>query len=170
MLQRLFTLTEIKLKLTEILGQENIVLVSTKGYDLTTNPRHRNKNRRRSEWADTTVKKIYGIERTQIVKKFARQRSTGEYNFSYIKFAIDSKQQIYGVVHGKSSFHVKNPSDIWFYDFDHVKKEDLKKLFKYQKLTWYTDEILIIKNNNPLDSKEAYKNEKLIQSLFSTYD
>lgn len=155
----------------EKLKHENFsfYLVSTDKYDLTTNPKSRNSKKSRSDWADATVKELYRLERSQIVKKCPRRNSTGEYNFAYIKFA-KNEDGIFGVVHGKSSFHCMYPSDVWFYDFDDGEKEELVKFFKKKRMEWYTKAIIIIKNQNDLDSKEAYKNEGKLKEWFKTFD
>lgn len=62
------------------------------------------------------------------------------------------------------------PSDIWFYKLDSTNKIQLTKIFKKYDLKWYTKAILIIKNKDKNDSAEAYKNEKLLKSLFGTFD
>lgn len=153
-------------------GKDNVFIVSTEGYDLTTNPKGRNSKKERSEWADNVVSKLYnGKKRNKIIKMNARVRSTGEYNFSYIKFAQNSKEEIYGIVNGKSSFHCMYPSDVWFYEFeDESKKTNLKTCMENNDLHWYTKEILILKNKDKLNSKEAYDNEKVMHKLFDLYN
>ena len=37
-------------------------------------------------------------------------------------------------------------------------------------LQWDTKEILIIKNENPLNSSEAYANESKLHEMFNLYD
>ena len=149
--------------------EKDLILVSTKKYDLTTNPHGRNSKKDRSNWADKTVSLIFDEERSKIIKS-SRNHSCGEYNFSYIKFAENDYGEIYGIVHGKSSFHCLYPSDVWFYDIDNSRKTQLVECFNKYNLEWYTKEILIVKNQNKMDSKEAYINEKKLKVLFNTFD
>lgn len=125
------TLEEIETILEEKLGADRFAFVPTNKYDLTTNPKGRNSKKDRREWADAVVKMLFGnIEREEIVKA-SRRLGTGEYNFSYIKFAMNSNNEIFGVVHGKSSFHCMYPSDVWFYDLcDGQKKKVAEFLLK----------------------------------------
>ena len=58
-------------------------------------------------------------------------RSSGEFNFSYIKFA-ENEEGIFAIVHGKSSFHCMYPSDVWFSDFGVNEKRELKEIFELQ--------------------------------------
>ena len=46
-------------QLKEEFGETNVCVVSTEGYDLTTNPKGRNSKKDRSNWADYVVKKLY---------------------------------------------------------------------------------------------------------------
>lgn len=148
---------------------ERFFVISTENHDLTTNPKGRNAKKSRSEWADKVVKKLYGIERSQIVKSKSRVRSSGEFNFSYIKFA-ENEEGIFAIVHGKSSFHCMYPSDVWFYDFGVNEKRELKEIFELYNLEWYKKEIIIIKNQDALDGKEAYIREQDLKSWFGTLD
>lgn len=152
-------------------GADNVFVVSTEEYDLTTNPKQGNRQKDRSIWSDNVVSQLYnGTKRSEIIKQKPRYASSGEYNFSYIKFAQNCKEEIYGVVNGKSSFHCMYPSDVWFYDLTEDGKEGLKMCMEDNKLQWYTKEILILKNKNTFDSEEACKNEKIMQKLFNLYD
>ena len=140
------TIDVIQKKLIEEFGNDRVVTVSTKGYDLTTNPKGRNSKKDRRDWADSIFRELFdNMERSDVIKE-RRCLGSGEYNFSYVKFAINKNNEIVGVVHGKSSFHCMYPSDVWFYDFDDGKKNKVKELFEKQGLSWYTDEIIIIKN------------------------
>ena len=123
MTRQLFRIDELMKSLEKNIGHENkFFLVSTAKYDLTTNPKGRNSRKSRSEWADETVKELFKRERSQIVKMYPRKCSTGELNFSYIKFAENTCGEVFGIVHGKSSFHCMYPSDVWFYDFNTIIK------------------------------------------------
>lgn len=62
------------------------------------------------------------------------------------------------------------PSDVWFYKFADDSKKELKKYMNDNTLKWYKDEILILKNDEPLDSKEAYRKEKEMKKLFCLFD
>lgn len=155
--------------LTEEYREERVCVVDTNDYDLTTNPRGRNRNKSRSEWADNVVKKLFGIERETIIKKKPRESSSGEYNFSYIKFAENSSSEVLGVVSGKSSFHRMYPSDLWFYALD-GKKAKVKELFSQEHLCWHTQKVIILKNKDPQNSKEAYENERMMKNKFGLLD
>lgn len=170
--RKIFTIDEIKSVLERKIGTEieAFYLVSTEGYDLTTNPKGRNSKKSRSTWADVVVKELFNIERKQIAKVCPKKRSTGEYNFSYIKLARDASGSVFGIVHGKSSFHCMYPSDVWFYNFTNVKKGDLEKFMNQYGLEWYTKEIIIIKNKNSQDCREAYINEGKLREWFNTCD
>lgn len=168
--KKLFLKEEIVNQLKEKYNPDNVCIVSTEGYDLTTNPSGRNSKKDRSEWADSVVCQLYnGTKRSEIIKKEPRLRSTGEYNFSYIKFACNDAGDIYGIVNGMSSFHKMYPSDVFFYDLDEYKKE-VSEYMKDNVLEWYTKEILILKNDNVLEHKEAYKHEKEMKELFGLFD
>lgn len=169
----MYTIEQIEkvLKSGDKFKAENVQIVSTKGFDLTTNPCGRNSKKDRSRWANNVVKQIYAnIDRKNIVKEYPRKRSSGEYNFSYIKFGINDKGVIYGLVSGKSSFHCMYPSDVWFYEFDGESKKELEQCMIKNNLKWYEERILILKNERELDSKEAYDNEKEMKRLFDLYD
>ncbi|MGO5020598.1 hypothetical protein ACTQ32_12315 [Roseburia faecis] len=171
--EKLYTIEEIEKMLKSECGikSENVKIVLTKGYDLTTNPSGRNSKKDRSHWADNVVEQIYlNTDRSNIVKKYPRKRSSGEYNFSYIKFGINDKGVIYGLVSGKSSFHCMYPSDVWFYEFDGKSKKKLEQCMIQNNLKWYEEKILILKNENVLDSKEAYDNERKMKNWFGLYD
>ena len=162
MVKKFIEKEEIKKTLQEKYGKNRVFMISTEKFDLTTNPKKRNTNKGRSKWADEVVEQLYlGIERSQLEKE--------ECNFSYIKFAQNNEGKIFGVVNGKSKFHHKYPSDVWFYD-DFTGKDDLKKCMDDYNLQWDTKEILIIKNENPLNSSEAYANESKLHEMFNLYD
>ena len=166
---KLFKKDYIIKELKKYFDEKKLIFVSTEKYDLTTNPSGRNSKKDRSAWADETVRKIFNEDRNGIVKS-SRNHSCGEYNFSYIKFAENKRGDIYGIVHGKSSFHRLYPSDVWFYDVDNSCKTQLVECFDKYNLEWYTKEILIVKNQNKMDGKEAYINEKKLKVLFNTFD
>lgn len=169
-MQTMKTLEEIEIILEEKLGADRFVFISTDKYDLTTNPKGRNSKKDRKEWADVVVKMLFeNKERGEIVKT-SRRLGTGEYNFSYIKFAVNKNNEVFGVVHGKSSFHCMYPSDVWFYDLDDGKKKNVREFFLENGLRWYTEKILIIKNMDVYDYKEAYENEKNIKEWLHTFD
>lgn len=166
-----YTFEEINTKLQACFPEGNIRVVSTEKYDLTTNPKGRNSKRERSKWADEVVRNIYdNMERKNVVKKYPRQCSSGELNFSYIKFGIDKDGNVYGLVSGKSSFHCKYPSDVWFYDFEKLDKKELEKYMLKNNMKWYTDKIIILKNKDTYFSKEAYENERIMKELFDLFD
>lgn len=171
MKQKLQLKEKITQELEETYGKNSVYLIKTEGFDLTTNPKGRNNKLSRSDWADGVVQQLFSnIDRNTIRKEKPRVQSSGEFNFSYIKFAIDDSGKIYGVVSGKSSFHKMYPSDVWFYKFADDSKKELKKYMNDNTLKWYKDEILILKNDEPLDSKEAYRKEKEMKKLFCLFD
>ena len=154
---------DILTQLKEEFGETHVCVVSTEGYDLTTNPKERNSKKDRSNWADYVVKNLYG----GIIRK---DLSAEEYNFSYIKFGIDDKDNIYGLVSGKSKFHWLYPSDVWFYEFDGITKMELENHMKKNNMRWYEKEIVILKNKDGSSSKEAYENERKMKSMFGLFD
>lgn len=160
--KKLYTKEQIIEKLKQKYGDNNIYIVSTEGYDLTTCPNGRNSKRDRSDWADEIVLQLYNKKRSEI------ERET--YHFAYVKFACEEDDNIYGIVSGKSSFHIKNPSDVYFYDLDTEKKKEAAIYMKENGLRWYTKEILIVKNCNKLNRKEAYNHEREIKELFGLFD
>lgn len=162
---------EIIEKLIEIYGDKRVFVLATKDYDLTTDPTQRNKRLDRSKWADACVKTLFdGKDRETIVKKNNKNRSEGEYNFSYIKFAVDKKGNIYGIVSGKSSFHKDYPSDVWFYDIAEKNSKKVAIYMKEHSLKWYKKEIVILKNEDELSYKEAYDNERTLKNEFNLFD
>ena len=58
--EKLYTIEEIEKMLKSECGikSENVKIVLTKGYDLTTNPSGRNSKKDRSHWADNVVEQI----------------------------------------------------------------------------------------------------------------
>lgn len=166
--KKFITYDEIIKKLNEKFGTNNILIVSTKDYDLTTLTKHGNNNIDRANWADYIVEKYYELRREDIGKNLNE-----EINFAYIKFAINKNGDSFGIVHGKSSFHHNYPSDVLFYDLksDDLSKRDLKNAIDDNKLIdWDTDKIVIIKNNDYADKEEAKQNERWIRENFNTYD
>ena len=145
--------------------------VSTVGYDLTADSKDRNTNRDRSNWADKIVKQLSGRERADI----GRIDAFDEYDFSYIKLCRQvGTGNVYGLVHGKSMFHYKNPSDVEFYDLNNPPKSKkdsgLYDFCKNNNLEWYTDAIFIVKNKDCRDPLEAYSNERMLARAFHTFD
>ena len=94
--------------------------------------------------------------------------------FSYIKLAQDENDKIYGLVNGKSLFHWKNPSDVWFYDLQddgsNSNKNKVRSFCDQRGLEWYKDEIILVKNKDNHNSKEAYKNEGILRFLFHLFN
>ncbi len=156
-------------RLNKDYGKERVCLVNTSDYDLTTLPKHGNSNIDRSNWADKVVKYLYKINRNSINHE-PRFFSTGEYNFTYIKFVKDDKGKIYGAVSGLSCFHSNYPSDVYFYDIPDDEKKQLSDLMVKNHLEWYKDEILIFMNIDAKDRNEAKDNEKKLKKLFNLYD
>ncbi len=108
----------------------------------------------KAKWADRVVNEIYNCDRHKM-KEYA-------YHFSYIKFAKNEKNEVYGIVGGKSQFHWKYSSDIQFFDIE--KCDNLKSRFmKKYNLQWDTAEIVILKNINDLNKREAFSNEMILQ-------
>ena len=115
----------------------------------------------RAKWADQLVSELYNCDR--------RNMGDYAYHFSYIKFAKNEKNEVYGIVGGKSQFHCKYSSDVKFFDIE--KCDNPKSRFmKKHNLQWYTAEIVILKNINDLDEREAFSNEKKLQQTFSLFD
>ncbi len=115
----------------------------------------------KAQWADRVVKEIYNCNRCEM--------ENDAYHFSYVKFALTEKNEVCGIVGGKSQFHWKYSSDVCFFDiekFDNPKSRFMKK----HNLQWYLEEIVILKNVNDLDVNEAYSNETYLQQVFSLFD
>lgn len=168
--KELYTKEQIIKELRKKYGSDNVCMVCTENYDLTTNYKGRNSKKDRSVWADTVVALLYnGMIRSEIIKKEPRVQSSGEYNFAYVKFACDDGN-VYGIVSGLSSFHKMYPSDVYFYNLEEAEKKEAAKRMKENALKWYTKEILIVKNVNVLDRKESVKHEKEIKELFGLSD
>lgn len=69
MTKKLIEKEEIKRTLQKKYGNNRVFMISTEKFDLTTNPKKRNANKGRSEWADGVVEQLYpGIERSQLEK------------------------------------------------------------------------------------------------------
>ncbi|OVE69073.1 hypothetical protein CCS79_09110 [Clostridium diolis] len=114
----------------------------------------------KSKWATNVVMELFGIKRMELKNE--------AYYFSYIKFAKNKDDMIWGIVGGKSQFHHKYSSDVCFYDICKEKKEASNFMCK-NELTWYKDEILILTNlNNNLD-KEAHENEEMLQKKYKLF-
>lgn len=115
----------------------------------------------KAKWADRVVKEIYNCDR--------REMKTYAYHFSYVKFAKDKKNEVYGIVNGKGQFHWNEPSDVSFYDIKecgNIKSKFMKK----NNLQWYSEEIVILKNINDLDEKETFSNETNLHQKFHLFD
>lgn len=114
----------------------------------------------KSAWATNVVSELLGINRMDLKNEAC--------HFSYIKFAKNKDDMIWGIVGGKSQFHHKFRSDVCFYDLCKEQKE-ASNFMCQNELTWYEDEILILKNlNNNLD-KEARKNEEMLQKKYNLF-
>ena len=157
-------------KMRKIYGKDRVLVISTKGYDFTRRPRYGRSDKERNMWMDKIVCPIYGVDRNNIVKE-SRAQSSGEYNFSYIKFGVNVKsRKSYGIVSGKSSFHKNYASDVWFYKFEKNKKVLLEDYMKDNGLEWDVEEIVILKNKDSKDANEAYVNEKILKNKFGLFD
>lgn len=164
MKEKLFEFQQLVKEAELAFKKENVHVISTAGYDLTTNPKGRNSKHDRRDWADKTCEDLYHIERSKIVKG-SRKHSSGEYSFAYVKFAEDAKGNVYGIVSGKSSFHAMYPGDVWFYDLIDNKKKDAACFMRENNMKWHADKILIVLNDDPQNHIEAYKNEKKLKEL-----
>ncbi|MBD5151665.1 MAG: hypothetical protein HDT16_04010 [Oscillibacter sp.] len=118
-------------------------------------------NKEWKKWADRVVKEIYNCDR--------REMKTYAYYFSYIKFAKNKKNDVYGIVNGKGQFHWNNESDVDFFDIGKY-DNDKSKFMQKNDLQWYSEEIVILKNINDLDEKEAYSNETDLHQKFHLFD
>jgi hypothetical protein len=157
--------SDIVTNLKKKFGEKNVIEVSTRDFDLTTNPKNQVKSR--CDWADKNVIQLYNKERKNI-KKNGRGNSKGEYCFSYIKLATDGKES-YGMVSGKSCFHKNYASDVWFYDKRKKGSHKVLEFMEKNNLVWDKNSIIIIKNDNPNDAQEAYKKEKEIKKIFNLF-
>ncbi len=166
--KNLFTISEIKKRLINEYGEDNICIVNTKGFDLI--KKSSGGLNGRNVWADNVVRQIYGIERSEIIKEFPRVCGSGEYQFAYVKFFKDNKKNIYGGVNGLSSFHRSYPSDVWFYPVPDESKQRVTSVMEQFHLSWYTDEILIIKNEDVKNRTEARKKESDLHNWFELED
>lgn len=115
----------------------------------------------KAKWADRVVEKVYNCNRREM-KKCA-------FHFSYIKFARNEKNEVYGIVGGKGQFHWKYSSDVRFFDLEKVHNAKAKFMKKHN-LQWYTEEIVIFKNEIDIDSAEAFSNETYLQKEFYLFD
>lgn len=157
-------------KMREEYGKDRVLIVTTKDYDFTRKPRYGRAEKQRSIWLDNIVCPLYKVDRNIIVKE-SRALSTGEYNFSYIKFGVNTKSKaVYGLVSGKSSFHKNYASDVWFYEFEKDEKVLLQERMRRNELEWDVEEIVILKNKNSKDAKEAYENERTLKNTFGLFD
>lgn len=169
MTRELFKFKELFKEAERSYGSERVHVISTAGYDLTTNPKGRNSKHGRRDWADKIFKDLYHIDRNQI-EKASRCLSTGEYSFAYVKFAEDAKENVYGIVSGKSSFHKMYPGDVWFYDLLDDEKKNAACFMRDNNLKWHMDKILIVLNNNPKNHKEAYEAESDLNQKFNLFE
>ncbi len=166
--KRLYTIDEIKERLIYEYGKDSIIMVNTKDFNL--EKKSSGKSDGRNVWADVTVKKLYGIERSEIIKKKPRVCGTGDYQFAYVKFFKDDNNNIYGGVNGLSSFHRGYPSDVWFYPVPDEDKQRVSSIMEQFHLSWYTDEVLIIINEDVLNRAEARKKESDLHNWFELED
>lgn len=151
-------------------GKDRVLVVPTKDYDFASKPKWGKNDKQRNEWLDNVVCHLYNVDRKNIIKKM-RKRSTGEYSFSYIKFGINvESKKVYGLVSGKSSFHQNYASDLWFYKFEKNEKLQLQECMRNNKLEWYVEEIVILKNEDSKNAKESYANERALKERFGLFD
>lgn len=115
----------------------------------------------KSKWANRVVKEIYNCDRCDM--------KTYAYHFSYIKFAKNKKNEVYGIVNGKGQFHCNYSSDVRFFDIENY-DNNKSKFMKKNNLQWYSKEIVILKNIKDLDKKEAYLNESILHEKFDLLD
>lgn len=116
------------------------------------------------KWADMKVKELYNVEGMSGLEH--------PVYFSYIKFGVN-KDEVVGIAGCKSQFNNNpNPSDL---NFDY--KNDTpgaKKRNEFmgdgEKIPWYTEKVLILKNINDHDEAEALANERMLQALFNLFD
>lgn len=150
--------------LKERFGDERVFEINTKGYNLSPFNKIRKRACAKSTWANETFEEIYKSNRKDL--------KTDTYHFSYIKFAVDKdNNEVYGLVSGKSSFHHRYPSDVWFYDLHDENETKLAaKYCDHNALEWYSEEILIIKNEDDKNRQEAFDNEKIMKNLFNLFD
>lgn len=161
---KFFTFEKAKSLVESKFGSNKCVVVETKNYDLTTLANGRNNNKDRAEWANKVILELTNSKREDIGRYCDEA-----YYFAYIKFALNKEGESFAVVNGSSSFHWKYPSDVEFYDINKENKTKLKNTFD-NKLEWDKEKIILVKNNNPRNLKEARSNEKIIQSLLGTFD
>ncbi len=165
----LFKKNEIEERLRTIFGEDRIVTVKTEGYNLGGEISSNLIKKSKNAWADYCVNMLFpGKNRSEVIKKNLGY-SKGEYNFSYVKFATDKSEVVYGIVSGKSSFHKKYSSDVCFYDVESTGDKDAARYMKDHLLKWYDKEILIVKNVDPLSHDEALKNEQVIKKEFNLF-
>ena len=143
-------------------GKDRVLVVPTKDYDFTSKPRGGKNDKQRNEWLDNVVCPLYNIDRKNL---------TDKYNFSYIKLGINvESKKVYGLVSGKSSFHPNYASDLWFYKFEKNEKLQLQECMRNNKLEWYVEEIVILKNKDSKNAKESYDNERALKERFGLFD
>lgn len=169
-MHKLYSKGDIIKIITEEYGEGKICLIDTTEWDLTNTPKRRNRDAGRSKFADEATEMIFGIKRETIIRKNPRCYSTGEYNFSYIKFAKNNAGEVFGIVNGLSCFHCYYPSDIYFYPIPDKNNSKVSRFMEENKLEWYTATVLILKNENPKDRKEAVNNEKWLHRRFNLMD
>lgn len=113
-----------------------------------------------TKWANATTNQVFG--------KDIKALNSPVY-FSYIKFAKDTQNNIYGIIGGISQFHSKYNSDIEFWDLDKNSQKEAAKKMKTENLDWYTDSVIIIRNNDDQSREEAVNNEKDLQDKFELF-
>lgn len=160
----MFSIDQVKEKLKdtfEWIEGVDFAMVSTKDYDLTTDYHGRNRMRDRSMWADAVVEQLFQTKRYELINR--------DIQFSYLKFA-ENADGVFAVAHGKSSFHHRYPSDVWFFSFDDKTKQSLKKHFEVNDLKWHKNRVLLVFNRDPSCASEALQNEKAMKKLLNTFD
>lgn len=147
------------------------VVIKKDDYDLTKYP---NQTEERKKWVNYIL--------DEYLKKSKPYYKKGKIiHFAYIKFGYkeDDEKKIYGIQAGKTSFHKKYYSDIWFFPINEKSnfkpgKQKVKKFMNNNLLEWYTDNIVIIENENPINEEQAKdqikKIEKKIQNKFNLKD
>lgn len=115
----------------------------------------------KSAWATKVVSDFFDVNRMDLKEE--------AFHFSYIKFAKSNKDNtIWGIVGGKSQFHHKNRSDVEFYDIN-TERKDASNFMSKNELSWYEDEILILKSIKNNSDKEARENEKILQMNYKLF-
>lgn len=114
-----------------------------------------------TRWADCITFLLFKTERRQL-------KDTSFY-FSYIKFAKRQSGETVAIVAGKSQFHWKNTSDLYFYKIIEDDTKDAAEYMYRNNLTWDTDEFLVFLNEDPFSQKEADDNEANLQKYYNLF-